>query len=315
MTAGLDRDRLAAAVAALARENVYVGTSSWKYPGWIGSVYEEQRYLWRGKVAQSRFDEHCLEEYASIFKSVGVDAGYYRFPDPRQLRRLAGQVPSDFRFSFKVTEDITIRRFPQMERHGSRAGQDNPDFLNAELFIDGFLGPCSEIRDQVGVLMFEFSRFHPGDFQRGAEFVERLDQFFGALPKDGWQYGVEIRNPNLLHPTYFATLQKHGVTHVFNQWERMPPVGEQRAMSGSTTTDFFAARFLLKQGRSYAKAVSSFEPYERTAEVNLEAREAGADLIRDAPRTRRSYLYVNNRLEGHAPATLAAMLTLAGWMT
>jgi uncharacterized protein YecE (DUF72 family) len=315
VTAGLDRDRLAAAVAALARENVYVGTSSWKYPGWMGSIYEEQRYLWRGKVAQSRFEEHCLEEYASIFKSVGVDAGYYRFPDPRQLRRLAGQVPPDFRFSFKVTEDITIRRFPQMERHGSRAGQDNPDFLNADLFIDGFLGPCSEIKDQVGVLMFEFSRFHPGDFQRGAEFVERIDAFFAALPKDGWQYGVEIRNPNLLHPAYFATLHKHGVTHVFNQWERMPSVGQQLALPGSTTTDFFAARFLLKQGRSYRAAVSSFEPYERTAEVNPEAREAGAELIRDAPRTRRSYLYVNNRLEGHAPATLAAMLTLAGWMT
>jgi uncharacterized protein YecE (DUF72 family) len=305
---------MASAAAALARENVYIGTSSWKYPGWIGSVYDEQRYLWRGKVAQSRFDEHCLEEYATVFKSVGVDAGYYRFPDPRFLQRLAAQVPDDFRFSFKVTEDITIRRFPNMSRHGSRAGQDNPDFLNADLFVNAFLAPCAEIREKIGVLMFEFSRFHPGQFSRGAEFVERLDAFFEAIPKQGWQYGVEIRNPNLLHPIYFETLRKHGVTHVFNNWERMPSVAEQLRISGSTTADFFAARFLLKPGRRYAEAVGAFEPYDRVMEMNPEAREAGADLVRKGPRRRRSFLYVNNRLEGNAPATLEAMLELAGWL-
>jgi uncharacterized protein YecE (DUF72 family) len=308
----LDRDQLAAAASALARENVFIGTSSWKYPGWIGSVYDEQRYLWRGKLAQSRFDAHCLEEYATVFKSVGVDAGYYRFPDDRFLRRLASQVPDDFRFSFKVTEEITIRRFPNLDRHGSRAGQDNPDFLNADLFVNAFLAPCAEIRAKIGVLLFEFSRFHPGLFSRGAEFVERLDHFFESIPKEGWQYGVEIRNPSLLHPMYFETLRKHGVSHVFNNWERMPSVEAQRYLPGSTTADFFAARFLLKPGRRYADAVASFAPYQHVVEANQEARESGADLLRKGPRARSSFLYVNNRLEGNAPATLAAMLHLAG---
>jgi uncharacterized protein YecE (DUF72 family) len=312
VTGGI-RERLAAAAAALARENLFIGTSSWKYPGWIGSLYEEQRYLWRGKLARSRFEEHCLEEYATVFKSVCVDAGYYRFPDPRHLRRLAAQVPDDFRFSFKVTEDITVRRFPSLPRYGERAGQENPEFLNASLFVDGFLGPCSEIREKMGVLLFEFSRFHPGDFERGSEFVERLDAFLAALPKEDWQYGVEIRNPNLLHPDYFAALRRHGVSHVFNNWERMPSVAKQWEIPSSATTDFFAARFLLKPGRSYAGAVASFEPYDEVAEVNPEARQAGADLIQHGPRQRRSFLYVNNRLEGNAPATLEAMLELAGW--
>ena len=40
--------------------------------------------------------------------------------------------------------------------------------------------------------MFEFSRFGPDDFARGAQFVEALDGFLGKLPK-GWPYAVELR--------------------------------------------------------------------------------------------------------------------------
>ncbi len=33
-----DRDKVKAAVAALAAQGAYVGTSSWKYPGWRGML-------------------------------------------------------------------------------------------------------------------------------------------------------------------------------------------------------------------------------------------------------------------------------------
>ena len=31
-------------LAPLAAQQVCVGTSSWKYPGWCGQIYDEQRY-------------------------------------------------------------------------------------------------------------------------------------------------------------------------------------------------------------------------------------------------------------------------------
>ena len=31
-----------------------------KYPGWRGQLYDESRYLYRGKVAESRFEKQCL---------------------------------------------------------------------------------------------------------------------------------------------------------------------------------------------------------------------------------------------------------------
>ncbi|HUN81820.1 MAG TPA: hypothetical protein VMV81_09960, partial [Phycisphaerae bacterium] len=32
----------------LARKNIYLGTSSWKYPGWLGQLYQPGGYNVRG---------------------------------------------------------------------------------------------------------------------------------------------------------------------------------------------------------------------------------------------------------------------------
>ena len=138
-----DRDQMKAAAAALAAEGVFIGTSSWKYAGWRGQLYDEARYVWRGKLSEGRFERLCLAEYAEVFKTVCVDASYYKFPERPYLERLVSQVPADFLFTFKVTDQITIKRFPNVPRSGERAGQVNPDFLNAGLFESDVLGPLA----------------------------------------------------------------------------------------------------------------------------------------------------------------------------
>lgn len=97
---------------------------------------------------------------------VCVDAAYYMFPRREYLLGLSDQVTDDFRFGFKVTDHIAIKKFPNHARHGAKAGQMNQDFLNADLFVTAFLKPCEEIRSKIGVLIFEFSRF--------TEIVERV---------------------------------------------------------------------------------------------------------------------------------------------
>jgi uncharacterized protein YecE (DUF72 family) len=292
----------------LARAGVHVGTSSWKYPGWCGQLYDEQRYLTRGKFSKKKFDETCAAEYAETFATVCVDAGYYQFPTEKWLEKLRGSVPAGFRFSFKVTDTITLKQFPNQPRHGSRAGQRNEHFLNAALFRDSFLRPCESFREHIGALIFEFSQFYPHDFERGRDFVEALDAFLAQLP-GGWQYGVEIRNRTFLQHEYFDALRRHGVAHVFNSWARMPGVNDQLAMEGSITTDFVVARFLLTPGRTYEKAVAAFSPYTETKAPDPDARAAGRALIAKAREGKRpSFIYVNNRLEGNALNTIEAML-------
>jgi hypothetical protein len=79
-----ERLKLQKKLADLAAKGVCVGTSSWKYPGWRGMIYDESRYVTRGKFAVTRFERDCLAEYAETFKTGCVDAGYYRFRDQRQ---------------------------------------------------------------------------------------------------------------------------------------------------------------------------------------------------------------------------------------
>jgi hypothetical protein len=72
-----------------------------------------------------------------------------------------------------------------------------------------------------------------------------------------------------------------------------------------------AARFLLKPGRKYEEAVNTFEPYDRVQEPNDDARAAGAKLIEAgeaAAGKKKTFIYVNNLLEGNALETIAAML-------
>jgi uncharacterized protein YecE (DUF72 family) len=304
------REQMQERAAALARQGVFIGTSSWKYPGWCGLLYERARYEWRGQFADSRFRRECLSEYAEVFKTVCVDAAYYTFPTRRSLEGLAAKVPGDFRFGFKVTDAITLKKFPNLPRFGQRAGRPNEHFLNADLFAASFLGPCESVRSRVGLLMFEFSRFYRTDYPHGREFAADLDSFLGRLPT-GWPYGVELRNRAWLTPDYFACLARHRVAHVFNSWEAMPSVSEQMALPGSRTNPgLVAARFLLKPGRKYEQAVKTFEPYDSIKEENPEARAAGRALIAEgqtAGPKRATFVFVNNRLEGNALATIAAM--------
>jgi uncharacterized protein YecE (DUF72 family) len=306
-----DREAARQALAKLSAQGVFVGTSSWKYAGWRGLLYDEARYVYRGKFASSRFEQHCLSEYAEVFQTVCVDGAYYKFPDEKFLSGLVAQVPPDFQLAFKVTDEITIKTFPNQPRFGARAGARNANFLNADLFVSAFLRPCEPFRRHLGLLMFEFSRFHAADYQHGREFVAELDRFLSALPP-GWPYGIELRNEPWLRPEYFDCLARHQATHVFNHWQAMPPVGEQMKLPGSQPNPrLTAARFLLKPGRKYEEAVTRFQPYDRVQEVNEEARAAGRALIakgKSAGKEAKTLIYVNNRLEGNALETIAAML-------
>ena len=305
-----DRDQMKQAASALAAEGIFLGTSSWKYPGWRGQLYDESRYIWRGRYSEARLQKYCLTEYAQVFKTVCVDAAYYKFPDGGYLHDLVSQVPQDFLFAFKITDHITIKKFSNLPRFGPRAGVANEDFLNADLFQAAFLEPCKPFRPNIGLLMFEFSRFFPSDFKFGRDFVEALDRFLAKLPK-GWPYGVEIRNRHFLHPDYFAMLSRHGVAHIYNSWYDMPALEEQIALPGSRTRqDLLSARLLLRPGRKYDEAVKLFSPYETIKDPYPEGRAAAAKLIREARQrgNGRAFIYVNNRFEGNALQTIAAII-------
>ena len=299
-----DRNALALRLRGLGDENIWIGTSSWKYPGWIGQIYTRDRYLSRGKFSQKRFEAECLAEYAETFPIVCGDFSFYQFPSPEFWQRLFTSAPSSLRFALKVPEDVTCEVFPKHPRYGPRAGVRNPAYLDAEALQALFLEPLTPYAPRLAPLIFEFGARSGPPF----EFLDRLDPFLDALPRT-FRYAVEIRNRDFLVPRYFDSLREHRVAHVFNAWTRMPTLGEQMGIADAFTADFTVTRALLRAGRAYEDAVAMFTPYDQIRDENDDARESLRALIRRMREERNSaYIYVNNRLEGNAPETIRAVI-------
>jgi uncharacterized protein YecE (DUF72 family) len=304
---GFDREGLAARLRSLAGRDIYIGGSSWKYEGWLGQVYSRERYLARGRFSRRIFESECLREYAETFPTVCGDFAFYQFPTEEFWRRLFHQVPSGFRFGFKVPEQITCKVFPAHARYGPQAGHENEAFLDGRMLEEMFLRPLLPYRAQVGVLILEFGAF--GRKAGGlAEYLERLDPFLAALRPE-FRYAVEVRNPEFLEPEYFSCLRAHRVAHVYNAWSKMPELRYQLAVPDSATTDFLVCRALLRRGRLYQQAVDKFTPYASVQDPYPEARDSMRFLVGRAQEDRRLlFLFVNNRLEGNAPMTILSVV-------
>ena len=304
-----DRGRLHDRLEQLARERIFIGTSSWKYEGWLGQIYSASRYQTRGRFSEKRFQEECLAEYAETFPIVCGDFSFYQFPTPAYWKKLFTSASPQLKYAFKVPEEITVKVFPTHARYGPRAGDQNATFLNAAAFDAMFLELLRPWREQIAVLVFEFGQF-PKFCYRGVDaFLAELDPFLAALPRD-FRYAVEVRNPEFLAPEYFECLRGRGAAHVLNAWSRMPELPRQISMPQAFTADFTVVRALLRFGRPYEKAVAQFSPYKQIQDPYPEGREAMRKIIdRARERNEPAYVFVNNRLEGNAPGTIEAIIS------
>ena len=299
-----DKAGLAKRLQALSQQGIYIGTSSWKYDGWLDQIYTRERYLSRGKFSQKAFEAECLKEFAETFPIVCGDFSFYQFPTPEFWKKLFTGAPAQLQFALKVPEEVTVEVFPRHPRYGARAGRPNEAYLNADAFKAMLLEPLGPYRSRIACLIFEFGA-------RGAtarEFVAQVAPFFDQLP-DTFRYAVEVRNREYLVDPYFDVLREHQTAHVFNAWTKMPPVEEQFVIPGAFTADFTVVRALLRAGRAYEAAVATFAPYSKVQDENPEGRKALRDVIKRMREERRaSYIFVNNRFEGNAPETISSVV-------
>ncbi len=283
------------------QSKIYLGTSSWKYEGWQGLVYN-QHY-----PSKKAFQQRCLTEYARHFPVVGVDSTFYQFPDERLVDGLDALTPDHFRFGLKATEEITVHTYPNHPRYGERKGETNPNFLNGELFARQFVEVVDQLGAKLGPIILQFGTLPKSIIEDGS-FLRRLDDFLTQLPK-GHRYASEVRNRQLLGDDYFDVLRRGGVAQVHSSWSWMPPLGEQLAQKKSFTADFFVMRLLTPPQLAYQDAVETFFPYTRVQHPLPDLRTALIEHLKDAiQRDFPGYVFVNNRLEGAAPLTIAHIL-------
>ncbi len=293
--------RADAALAQRRPPHVFLGTSSWTFPGWKGLVYP-------GEPTQAELIDSGLEVYARhpLFNTVAIDRSYYAPLTADELAKYAKQLPPGFRCVMKVPSRVCSYLDP-------RTRAPNPNFLDVRRFLDEVLTPARErFADHLGPLLFQMLPLSLSELLPPAAFAMKVDRFFSQLPH-GPQYAVELRNPAWLTPGYLSVLARHGVAHVFNHWERMPTLGEQLARAGTLSAPFSVCRLLLPQGVGYEEAREAFAPFDRLQAIDHAMRADVQRLVElTGAQGRQLWIIVNNKAEGSSPLTVRALLERMG---
>jgi uncharacterized protein YecE (DUF72 family) len=279
-------------------EGVYLGTSSWTFPGWEGLIYQ-------GSVTKPRLSKQGLAAYARypVFGTVGVDRTYYAPVGEDLYREWAEAVPDTFKFLVKAHDWCTLPTFPDHARHGARRGKPNDFFLDTEYAIETMLLPMLEgLGDKAGPLVFQFSPLRLGTAARRGKFIEMLHRFLSALPTAGI-IAIEIRNRELLCDEYASALSDTGASHCFNIHTSMPGIAEQLDIVGNQPCT--VVRWMLGHGQRYQDAVERYQPFDRLVDEDPTSRKAVAAMVRESvARQIPAFVTVNNKAEGSSPQSI-----------
>ena len=276
---------------------VFLGTSSWTFPGWSGLVYDHP-------AAASQLAREGLAAYGHhpVLRTVGIDRTFYGPIPASAFAEYAEQVPDGFRFLVKAHEVCTMARFPLHERYGVQRGQANDRFLHAAYAAEYVVAPFVEgLGDKAGPLVFQFPPQDPQALGGPARFVERLHAFFAALPR-GPLYAVEVRNEELLTEGFAQALADVGVSPVLAVWRDMPPVAQQARRTRAFESRALVVRWMLPPNLGYEEARQRYAPFDKLVDEDLSTRDVLARVCLAAERRGKpAFVTINNKAEGSAP--------------
>src|SRR5438045_7426899 len=128
---------------------LFVGTSGWVYKGWAGSFYP------RDLPARRQ-----LEYYASQFKTVEINATFYRLPTEKAASAWHESAPPGFIYAVKGSRFIT-----QMKKLNVEPG-------SIKIFFDRI----RPLQEHLGPILWQL----PPNLHKD---TQRLDKFLRQLPK------------------------------------------------------------------------------------------------------------------------------------
>lgn len=294
---------VAAGIAELARElpsEVYLGGSTWSFPGWAGLVYDRPH-------PSALLAREGLAVYARhpLLRAVGIDRTYYAPITAEAYAAYAEAVPEGFRFLVKAHEDVTLCHFPDRPRYGERRGRANRRYLDAAYASAEVVAPFAEgLGEKAGALVFQFA---PQDLGSAGSFAAALYGFLSALPR-GPTYGVEIRNRSLLGQPYAEALRAAGACHCLNIHPTMPDLPTQARLAWIDRAPALVLRWIVRPGLSYEAAKGRYRPFDRLVDEDPRTRAAVALFALEAAgRGVPALITVNNLAEGCAPRSIARL--------
>ncbi|HUX14578.1 MAG TPA: DUF72 domain-containing protein [Spirochaetia bacterium] len=258
---------------------MFLGTCSWKYPSWHGLVYSEHA------------ERNYLAEYSKKFRTVEIDQWFWslfppgksgivkpRLPEVATADEYSQSVDSEFRFSIKVPNSVTLTHFYRKDKEGQPVV--NPRFLSPELLSE-FLTRIGALRPQTLALMLQFEYLNRQKMSSLSGFLEKLGTFADRLP-DAWPFAVEVRNPNYLRAELFSFLEERGIAPVFCEGYYMPPITQVYAEFGHLVKRSAIIRLMGPDREGIEKKTS--EKWDRVVASKDDYLPEIAEMMRDMVR-------------------------------
>jgi uncharacterized protein YecE (DUF72 family) len=301
--------------------DIFMGTTSDRYAGWLGQIYTRERYSGRitrrtNVVGGKKFIAEVLpvdsvEEYFDHFRVLEIDYTFYRLltePDgtPTQnyhvLRQYARYLQAGDRVILKVPQVICAQKLRRGKEYAP-----NRDFLNAGLFIRQFYEPALEVLGKaLAGLIFEQEYQKAQDKLPEDQVAGLLDGFFEAVPRDS-RYHVELRTESYLTPSVFEVFKKHGVGQVLSHWTWLPPLRRQFAKAGNEIFNSGREqliRLVTPLQMRYEEAYAKAQPFDKLVAGMLQPKmieETVQLLVLGIEKGVKVHVLTNNRSGGNAP--------------
>ena len=250
-----------------------LGASSWSAPSWEGVFYPPG-------TPPGRY----LEHYAREFDTVEIDATFYRIPEARTVDAWRDRTPAGFLFAAKVPQVITHEKI----------------LLDCGRELGEFVRVMERLGDKLGPLLLQFRYFRKAEMPDAKPFIERLERFLPALPRDH-RFAVEVRNKTLLTERLLETLRSHRVALAFIDHPWFFRIDELMRRQGARTAPFSYLRWLGDRKGIEART-STWDRLivDRTAEM-----DRWVPAVRTLLEERRIvHGYFNNHYAGYAVGSI-----------
>jgi uncharacterized protein YecE (DUF72 family) len=168
---------------------IHIGTSGWSYEHWADVLYPP------GAAPGDR-----LGYYTQAFRTVELNASFYRWPRQATFRSWRRRLPDGFQFSVKAPRGLT---------HAKK-------LYAPEVWIERISACWHELGDKRAVLLVQLAPGHERDDARLGYFLERLPRWI--------RVAVEFRHPSWHDEHVFGMLEHHGAAYCVMSGAGLPCV-------------------------------------------------------------------------------------------
>jgi uncharacterized protein YecE (DUF72 family) len=167
---------------------IHVGCSGWFYSHWRGIFYPRQEVT----------TKNWFGYYANVFRTVELNAPFYRWPKPATVRRWKRDAPPGFIYTVKVNQLITHER----------------RMVRTKKLVQEFYAIAPVLEEKMGCFLFQFPPSYRYTASRLQSIVAQLDP--------AYRNAVEFRHRSWWRERVYEAFAEHDISFVAVSAPRLP---------------------------------------------------------------------------------------------